>query len=142
MKVIDLLNIWVEDRDKLPEKIKIEDKIFEFDKGCNLYKVPDEDSFLIQNYLTCAEMLYKEVEVIEENKEIEELEINEYRICKVMGRKCLFHQWIKKNDIFKNEYLLGIIEFEDGHLEEVPVNNIIFDDNKIEEYYFKEREEK
>ena len=74
MKVIDLLNIWVEDRDKLPEKIKIEDKIFEFDKGCNLYKVPDEDSFLIQNYLTCAEMLYKEVEVIEENKEIEEID--------------------------------------------------------------------
>ena len=25
MKVIDLLNIWVEDRDKLPEKIKIKD---------------------------------------------------------------------------------------------------------------------
>lgn len=72
MKVIDLLNIWVEDRDKLPEKIKIKDKIFEFDKGCNLYKVPDEDIFLIQDYLTCAEMLYKEVEVIEENKEIEE----------------------------------------------------------------------
>lgn len=67
---------------------------------------------------------------------------NEYRPCKVMGRKCLFHQWIKKNDILKNEYLLGLIEFEDGHLEEVPVNNIIFDDNKIEEYYFKEREEK
>lgn len=72
MKVIDLLNIWIEDRNKLPEKIKIEDKIFEFDKGCNLYKVPDEDSFLIQNYLTCVEMLYKEVEVIEENKEIQE----------------------------------------------------------------------
>ena len=67
---------------------------------------------------------------------------NEYRPCKVMGRKCLFHQWIKKNDILKNEYLLGLIEFEDGRLEEVPVDNIIFDDNKIEEYYFKEREEK
>lgn len=37
---------------------------------------------------------------------------------------------------------LGLIEFEDGHLEEIPVNSIIFDDNKIEEYYFKEREEK
>ena len=80
-------------------------------------------------------------EVIEENKEIEELEINEYRQCKVIGRKCLFHQWIKKNDILKNEYLLGLIEFEDGHLEEVSINNIIFDDNKIEEYYLKEREE-
>lgn len=67
---------------------------------------------------------------------------NEYRPCKVTKRKCLFHQWIKKNDILKNEYLLGLIEFEDGHLEEVPVNYIIFDDNKIEEYSFKEREER
>ena len=74
MKIIDLLNIWVEDRNKLPEKIKIEDKIFEFDKGCNLYKAPDEDCFLIQNYLTCAERLYAKVEVIEENKEIKELD--------------------------------------------------------------------
>ena len=67
---------------------------------------------------------------------------NEYRTCKVMGRKCLFHQWIKKNDILKNEYLLGLIEFEDGHLEEVPIKNIIFNDNKIKGYDFKEREEK
>ena len=74
MKVIDLLNIWVKDRSKLPEKIKIEDKIFEFDEGCNLYKVSDEDYFLIQNYLSCMERLYEEVEVIEENKEIEEID--------------------------------------------------------------------
>lgn len=67
---------------------------------------------------------------------------NEYRTCIVMERKCLFHQWIKKNDILKNEYLLGLIEFEDGHLEEVSICNIIFDDNKIDEYFFKEREEK
>lgn len=67
---------------------------------------------------------------------------NEYRTCKVMGRKCLFHQWIKRNDILNNQYLLGLIEFEDGHLEEVSVNSIIFDDNKIKEYYFKGREEK
>ncbi len=67
---------------------------------------------------------------------------NEYRTCKVMGRKCLFHQWIKKNDILKNEYLLGLIEFEDRHLEEVPIGNTIFNDNKIKEYNFKEREGK
>lgn len=67
---------------------------------------------------------------------------NEYRTCRIIGRKGLFHQWIKKNDIFKNEYLLGLIEFEDGHLEEVPFNYIIFNDNKIEESSFKEREEK
>jgi len=67
---------------------------------------------------------------------------NEYRTCKVMGRKCLFHQWIKKNDILKNEYLSGLIEFDARHLEEVPIGNTIFNDNKIKEYNFKEREGK
>ena len=70
MKVIDLLNIWVKDRNKLPEKIKIDNKVFEYDEGCNLYKTPDEDCYLIQNYLNCVERLYGEVEVKEENEEI------------------------------------------------------------------------
>ena len=70
MKVIDLLNIWVKDRNKLPEKIKIDNKVFEYDEGCNLYKTPDEDCYLIQNYLNCVERLYGEVEVTEENEEI------------------------------------------------------------------------
>lgn len=73
MKVIDLLNIWVKDRNKLPEKIKIDNKVFEYYEECNLYKTPDEDCYLIQNYLNCAERLYREVEIIEQNKEIEEL---------------------------------------------------------------------
>ena len=70
MKVIDLLNIWVKDRNKLPEKIKIDNKVFKYDEGCNLYKTPDEDCYLIQNYLNCVERLYGEVEVTEENEEI------------------------------------------------------------------------
>lgn len=74
MKVIDLLNIWVKDRNKLPEKIKIDNKVFEYDEECNLYKTPDKDCYLIQNYLDCVERLDREVEVIEENKEIEELD--------------------------------------------------------------------
>ncbi len=77
MKVIDLLNIWVKDRNKLPEKIKIDNKVFEYDEECNLYKTPDKDCYLIQNYLDCIERLDREVEVIEKNKEIEELEISE-----------------------------------------------------------------
>ena len=75
MKIIDLLNIWVKDRNKLPEKIKIDNKVFEYDEECNLYKTPDKDCYLIQNYLDCVERLDREVEVIEENKEIEELHI-------------------------------------------------------------------
>ena len=73
MKIIDLLNIWVKDKNKLPKKIKIDNEVFEYEESCNLYKMPDKDCFLIQDYLTCMELLYKEVEVIEENKEIEEL---------------------------------------------------------------------
>lgn len=77
MKVIDLLNIWVEDRNKLPKKIKVEEKIFEYHEAGNLYITANDNYFLISSYLDCAERLNREVEVIEENKEIEELEISE-----------------------------------------------------------------
>lgn len=73
MKVIDLLNIWVKDRNKLPEKIKIDNKVFEYDEKYNLYKTPDKDCYLIQNYLNCVERLDREVEAIEKNKEIERI---------------------------------------------------------------------
>ena len=74
MKVIDLLNIWVEDRNKLPKKIKVEEKIFEYHEAGNLYITPNDNYFLISSYLDCAERLNREVEVIEENKEIEEID--------------------------------------------------------------------
>lgn len=77
MKVIDLLNIWVEDRNKLPKKIKVEEKIFEYHEASNLYITPNDNYFLISSYLDCVERLNREVEVIEENKQIEELEISE-----------------------------------------------------------------
>ena len=72
MKVIDLLNIWVNNRDKLPKKIKVDNKIFEYHEAGNLYITPNDNYFLISSYLDCAERLNREVEVIEENKEIEE----------------------------------------------------------------------
>ena len=74
MKIIDLLNIWVEDRNKLPKKIKVDDETYIYDNQLNLYKIPKKDYFLISNYLNCVERLDIEVEVIEENKEIEELD--------------------------------------------------------------------
>lgn len=77
MKVIDLLNIWVEDRNKLPKKIKVEEKIFEYHEAGNLYITPNDNYFLISSYLDCVERLNREVEVIEENREIKELEISE-----------------------------------------------------------------
>ena len=77
MKIIDLLNIWVEDRNKLPKKIKVDDETYVYDNRLNLYKIPKKDYFLISNYLNCVERLDIEVEVIEENKDIKELEISD-----------------------------------------------------------------
>ena len=73
MKIIDLLNIWVNDRDKLPKKIKVDNKIFEYRECGNLYVTYDKSCFLIADYLDSIEKLNTEVEVIEENKEIKEL---------------------------------------------------------------------
>lgn len=77
MKIIDLLNIWVENKNKLPKKIKVDDEIFVYDEQTNLYKIPRKKYFLISNYLDCIERINTNVEVIEENKEIEELEISD-----------------------------------------------------------------
>ena len=74
MKIIDLLNIWVEDRNKLPQKIKVDDETYVYDNRLNLYKIPKKDYFLISNYLNCVERLDIEVEVIDE-EEIDELRI-------------------------------------------------------------------
>ena len=82
MKIIDLLNIWVKDKTKLPKKVKVDNEIFEYEEDCNLYKTPDKDCYLIQTYLTCMEKLYEEVEVIEEEEIEEEIEeIDELRIA-------------------------------------------------------------
>ena len=78
MKIIDLLNIWVEDRNKLPKKIKVDDETYVYDNRLNLYKIPKKDYFLISNYLNCVERLDIEVEVIEGNKEIDT--INAYKL--------------------------------------------------------------
>lgn len=173
MKIIDILNIWVTDRTKLPKKIKVENEVFEYDEGCKLYKALNEDYFLIQDYLDCVERLHKEVEVTEENKEIEELgfieetvkycdgtghtnkvnnmasysdiviSTNEYRPCFVFSQKALFHRWIIKHEmVYKDEYVKGLVEFENGHVAEVGKEDIQFCDNKFKEYNFKEREEK
>lgn len=90
MKIIDLLNIWVKDRNKLPKKIKVENEVFEYDEGYNLYENPDTECYLIQNYLSCVERLYEDVEVIEENKEIEELNKISYNEFKYTDTKHRF----------------------------------------------------
>ena len=68
---------------------------------------------------------------------------NEYRPCFAYGQKGLFHRWIIKHDvIYKDEYVKGLVEFENGHVAEISRESIQFCDNKFKEYNFKEREEK
>lgn len=65
------------------------------------------------------------------------------RPCYINGKKALFHLWIKKKDIvMQNEYIVGLIEFVDGIVEEIKADKIRFCDSKIKEYDFKESEEK
>lgn len=77
MKIIELLIIWIENRNKLPKKIKVDNKIYVYDERTNSYRIPGKNYFLISDYLNCIEKIYENVEVIEGNKEIEELEISD-----------------------------------------------------------------
>ena len=134
MKVIDLLNIWVEDRNKLPKKIKVEEKIFEYHEAGNLYITPNGNYFLISSYLDCAEKLNREVEVIEENKEIEE-KLDWEEITDSVGKPL----WDNKKKIWRvlDSYYREGDSFKISFSDE---NN--FERFENQELYFKEREEK
>ena len=134
MKVIDLLNIWVEDRNKLPKKIKVEEKIFEYHEAGNLYITPNDNYFLISSYLDCAEKLNREVEVIQENKEIEE-KLDWEEITDSVGKPL----WDNKKKIWRvlDSYYREGDSFKISFSDE---NN--FERFENQELYFKEREEK
>lgn len=74
---------------------------------------------------------------------------SELRPCFVKDKKALFHKW---NEFSKPvpggitpidpppgeiKYTLGMVEYEDGTVEEVAPHYIKFIDNKIKEYDFK-----
>ena len=134
MKVIDLLNIWVEDRNKLPKKIKVEEKIFEYHEAGNLYITPNGNYFLISSYLDCAERLNREVEVIEGNEEIEE-KLDWEEIIDSVGKPL----WDNKKKIWRvlDSYYREGDSFKISFSDE---NN--FERFENQELYFEEREEK
>ncbi len=172
MKVIDILNKMANDEDYRPTVV-FSRVTFTYNTIVGDYENDrDSDCGIFANYVI-ENILNDEVEVIEENKEIEELgfieetvkycdgtghtnkvnnmasysdiviSTNEYRPCFAYGQKGLFHRWIIKHDvIYKDEYVKGLVEFENGHVAEVGKEDIQFCDNKFKEYNFKEREEK
>ena len=134
MKVIDLLNIWVEDRNKLPKKIKVEGKIFEYHETGNLYITPNDNYFLISGFLDCAERLDREVEIIEGNEEIEE-KLDWEEIIDSVGKPL----WDNKKKIWRvlDSYYREGDSFKISFSDE---NN--FERFENQELYFEEREEK
>ena len=61
----------------------------------------------------------------------------ELRPCYINGKRALFHLWIKKKDIvMQSEYIVGLVEFIDGTVEEIGEKKIRFCDNKLKEYCF------
>ena len=79
MKIIDLLN-KINNNEEVPEKIKFNGIVFEYDKRQQEYNYKNDDGYyetLLYRVMTThfiRSLLRAEVEVIEENKEIEELD--------------------------------------------------------------------
>ena len=79
MKIIDLLN-KINNNEEVPEKIKFDDTVFKYNKSQQEYNYKNDDGYyetLLYRVMTThfIDVLLKaEVEVIEENKEIKELD--------------------------------------------------------------------
>lgn len=68
----------------------------------------------------------------------------ELRPCVVKYEKCdekgLFHKWIQIPNLLRDKITVGLVEFEDGTMDEVPISKIKFIDNKIKEFCFEKDE--
>jgi hypothetical protein len=79
---------------------------------------------------------------------------SEYRPCWIKGRKALFHRWEEKRWVLEPSIMAGghaggqmsitlaIIEYEDGTVHEAYPYEIVFCDNKIDQYCFEKRQER
>ena len=71
---------------------------------------------------------------------------SEYRPCWVNGQKALFHRW--EDNAFQlssgnpTKRTLAIIEREDGSVHEVYPYEVVFCDNKIDQYCFEKRQDR
>ena len=70
---------------------------------------------------------------------INEIEIKQkLRTCLVKNKKALFHKWIHIKNLIGQEYEVGLVEYENGEVEEVTPENIKFCDYIFKAYDFKE----
>ena len=95
MKVIDILN-KINNGEEVPEKIRFNDIEFEYDTRQEEYNHQNDDGYYetllyaVMNTHFISRLLRAEVEVIEENKEIEELNKISYDEFKYAGDKRRF----------------------------------------------------
>ena len=141
MKIIDLLN-KINKGEEIPEKVKYEDTIFEYDKDRKEYihKVDDWYSetllFKITNEHThfIQDLLKAEVEVIEENKEIEELHI----LDEGESNEALY-KYCSKLLLKQNELIRAVNKIK-KHIEESETEDIDTTERQLNKM-FKERDE-
>ena len=141
MKVIELLN-KINNNEEVPEKVKYEDTIFEYDKDRKEYihKVDDWYSetllFKITNEHThfIQDLLKAEVEVIEENKEIEELHI----LDEGESNEALY-KYCSKLLLKQNELIRAVNKIK-KHIEESETEDIDTTERQLNKM-FKERDE-
>ena len=75
IKIIDLLNI-IADREKTPKIIKYYGNIYEYD-GENEFYYNDNGASLYREFYVNGNCLNDEVEIIEEDKQIEKIDLSE-----------------------------------------------------------------
>lgn len=70
VKIIELLNMI--SKGEAPKKIKFDDIIFEYDEDDKLYY---SDNLILEEYCNITQYLNDEIEIIEEDKKIEKLDL-------------------------------------------------------------------
>ena len=139
MKVIDILN-KINNNEEIPEKIKFDNTIFEYNKSQKEYNHKKDNGYyetLLYRVMTTHfidVLLRAEVEVIEENKEIEE-KLDWEEITDSVGKPL----WDNKKKIWRvlDSYYREGDSFKISFSDE---NN--FERFENQELYFEEREEK
>lgn len=116
IKVIDLLN-KIANGEKLPKKIKYKNKIYERYQNIttnNLYyyQVPNKNDFLIYQ-LEAAIDLLEEVEIIEEDKKIEKLNLPNFEEFKNMSVAERYVVTAKEYDVL-NELIDEVNKLKEG----------------------------
>ena len=104
MKVIDLLN-KIANGEEVPRKIKIDDVVYELTPNKNDYCSKSYD--WLTNYISSLGTLNDEVEIIEEDKKIEKLDVALLGQCDNWLR-CPTNK-VTKQDIELNPYIIDTI---------------------------------